>query len=148
MFDFMNITEALADENRVRILMALDQRELCVCQIIDLLQLSPSTVSKHLSILRNARLINSRKAGRWIFELFKAGELYEHVIAVCHSGEAQCPIFPGITKRWHDPFEDPAAVEGDHETRIQKKRLIRDSIKDWIVNPPPDTFSYRAHIKN
>ena len=67
MFDFMNITKALADENRVRILTALDSRELCVCQIIDLLQLSPSTVSKHLSILRNARLIKSRKAGRWIF---------------------------------------------------------------------------------
>ena len=58
MFGFMNITKALADENRVRILMALNGRnELCVCQLIDMLQLAPSTVSKHLFILRNARLI-------------------------------------------------------------------------------------------
>lgn len=66
MFDFMNITRALSDENRVRIIAALNGRELCVCQIIDLLQLSPSTVSKHLSILRNARLLNGRKEGRWM----------------------------------------------------------------------------------
>lgn len=67
MLDFMNITKALADENRVRILAALKGRELCVCQIIDLLQLAPSTVSKHLSILRQARLLAARKNGRWMY---------------------------------------------------------------------------------
>lgn len=68
MFEFMNITKALADENRVRILMALNGRdELCVCQLIDMLQLAPSTVSKHLFILRNARLILGRKEGRWMY---------------------------------------------------------------------------------
>ena len=68
MFEFMNITKALADENRIRILLALSGRkELCVCQLIDLLQLSPSTVSKHLFILRNARLILGRKQGRWMY---------------------------------------------------------------------------------
>lgn len=66
MFEFMNITRALSDENRVRIVAALEERELCVCQLIDMLGLSPSTVSKHLSILRNARLINGRKEGRWM----------------------------------------------------------------------------------
>jgi DNA-binding transcriptional ArsR family regulator len=68
MFDFMNIAKALSDENRVRILMALNGRdELCVCQLIDLLQLAPSTVSKHLFILRNARLVIGRKEGRWMY---------------------------------------------------------------------------------
>lgn len=68
MLAFMNITKALADENRVRILLALNGRDaLCVCQLIDLLQLAPSTVSKHLFILRNARLIAGRKSGRWIY---------------------------------------------------------------------------------
>jgi DNA-binding transcriptional ArsR family regulator len=68
MFELMNITKALADENRVRILMALNGREeLCVCQLIDMLKLAPSTVSKHLFILRNARLVNGRKEGRWIY---------------------------------------------------------------------------------
>ena len=67
MREFMNITKALADENRVRTLLALRQGELCVCQITELFGLAPSTVSKHLSILFQADLVESRKDGRWIY---------------------------------------------------------------------------------
>ena len=67
MREFMSITKALADENRVRILMALRDGELCVCQITELFGYAPSTVSKHLSILFQARLVESRKDGRWIY---------------------------------------------------------------------------------
>lgn len=63
----MAVTRALADENRVRIVGALSGGEVCVCQLIELLKLAPSTVSKHLAILRQARLIESRKDGRWIY---------------------------------------------------------------------------------
>ncbi|MCK8603683.1 ArsR/SmtB family transcription factor [Desulfoferrobacter suflitae] len=66
MRDIMAITKALADQNRVSILLALQSCELCVCQIIALLNLAPSTVSKHLSILRQARLVEDRKEGRWV----------------------------------------------------------------------------------
>ena len=64
MFDFMSVIKAIADTNRVRILCVLQGRELCVCQIIEMLGLAPSTVSKHLSILRQARLLEDRKEGR------------------------------------------------------------------------------------
>jgi ArsR family transcriptional regulator, arsenate/arsenite/antimonite-responsive transcriptional repressor len=67
MREFMNITKALADENRVRTLLALRRGELCVCQITELFGLAPSTVSKHLSILFHAGLVESRKEGRWIY---------------------------------------------------------------------------------
>ena len=60
------ITRALADENRVRALLVLNGRELCVCQLIEFLELAPSTVSKHMTILRHARLIDGRKKGRWM----------------------------------------------------------------------------------
>ena len=60
------VTKALADRSRMRAMMALRQRELCVCQLIELLDLAPSTVSKHMSILHQARLVESRKAGRWV----------------------------------------------------------------------------------
>jgi len=63
----MNITKALADERRVRTLLALRQGELCVCQITELFGLAPSTISKHLSILHQAGLVDSRKDGRWIY---------------------------------------------------------------------------------
>lgn len=67
MFEFLNITKALAEENRLRILMALKGQELCVCQLIDLLELAPSTVSKHMSVLRQAQLVKGRKDGRWMY---------------------------------------------------------------------------------
>jgi len=63
----MGITKALADLQRVRILMMLQPGELCVCQIVEVLALAPSTVSKHLSILSAAGLVDSRKEGRWMY---------------------------------------------------------------------------------
>jgi DNA-binding transcriptional ArsR family regulator len=65
--EFMAVTRALADENRVRMLLALRGGELCVCQITELFGLAVSTTSKHLSILYQAGLLDSRKEGRWIY---------------------------------------------------------------------------------
>ena len=62
-----DLFKALGDENRLRTLYALKRGELCVCQLIALLDLAPSTVSKHLSILRSAGLADSRKEGRWMY---------------------------------------------------------------------------------
>jgi len=67
MKEFLNITKALADENRLRMLMALQGGEICVCQITELMGLAMSTVSKHLSILYQAGLVNARKEGRWMY---------------------------------------------------------------------------------
>jgi DNA-binding transcriptional ArsR family regulator len=67
MFIFLNIAKALSDENRVRVLMMLSRGELCVCQLIEMLGLAPSTVSKHMSILRQARLVEARKEGKWMY---------------------------------------------------------------------------------
>jgi len=67
MREFMNLTKALADANRVRMLLALREQELCACQITELFGLAPSTMSKHLSILCQAGLVGSRKNGRWVY---------------------------------------------------------------------------------
>jgi arsenate reductase len=88
----------------------------------------------------------SDKKPQSVFELFKEGRLYDHVITVCHDSENQCPLFPGITKRWHWPFPDPAKVQGSHEEKIAKVREIRDQIKDWLQNPVEGTFSFKALI--
>lgn len=63
----LRLTKALADVQRIRVLMMLQPGELCVCQIVEVLELAPSTVSKHLSILNDARLVESRKEGRWMY---------------------------------------------------------------------------------
>ena len=63
----LQITKALADAHRLRILMLLQEGELCVCQIMEVFGLAMSTISKHLSILAAADLIVSRKEGRWAY---------------------------------------------------------------------------------
>jgi DNA-binding transcriptional ArsR family regulator len=65
--EFMALPKALGDENRVRMLLALQDGELCVCQITELFGLAASTTSKHLAILYQAGLLDSRKAGRWMY---------------------------------------------------------------------------------
>ena len=67
MRSFMNVARALSDENRVRVLLMLRGGELCVCQIMATLGLAPSTVSKHMSILKQAQLVSCRKQGRWVY---------------------------------------------------------------------------------
>jgi len=67
MQSILRVTKALADPQRIRILMMLGAGELCVCQIVEVLSLAPSTVSKHLSILSGAGLVDLRKRGRWAY---------------------------------------------------------------------------------
>jgi arsenate reductase (thioredoxin) len=86
----------------------------------------------------------SGKKPQSVFDLFKAGKIYDHVITVCHDSESQCPIFPGITKRWHLPFPDPAKVDGSREEQLAKVRDIRDAIKKWLFDPDEGTFSYKV----
>lgn len=65
MQQLMSIIRALDNESRLRILLSLRDGELCLCQVIELLQLAPSTVSKHVELLRQSGLIEMRKDGRW-----------------------------------------------------------------------------------
>ena len=58
--------KAAGDSTRTRILKLLEGGGLCVCQVQAVLGLAPSTVSKHLAILKTARLVDSRRDGKWI----------------------------------------------------------------------------------
>lgn len=77
--DVMAVTKALADEQRVRVMLALQRGEVCVCQIVEMLGLATSTVSKHMSILKQARLVDSRKEGRWMYYRLAGDEAPEVV---------------------------------------------------------------------
>lgn len=61
------ISKAMSDETRMRALMALAERELCLCQLVELLELAPSTISRHMTLLRQADLVERRKEGTWHF---------------------------------------------------------------------------------
>lgn len=66
MNETIDIAKALSDPNRVRALMLLTEGPLCVCQIIEMLGLAASTTSKHMSILKQAGLVEANKEGRWM----------------------------------------------------------------------------------
>ena len=64
---YTKVFKALGDTSRARILKMLEEHELCVCQIREVLGLKQSTVSKHLSILKSAGLVDDRREGTWAF---------------------------------------------------------------------------------
>lgn len=65
MRDFELALKAAGDRTRTRILKLLEDGGLCVCQVQAVLRLAPSTVSKHLAILRTAGLVEDRRDGKW-----------------------------------------------------------------------------------
>jgi len=76
--------KALSDETRLRILALLQGGELCVCDLMAVLELPQSTVSRHLATLRNAGLVEDRRQGVWMYYRLAApgGELTELVVAL------------------------------------------------------------------
>jgi len=83
----------------------------------------------------------SRNKTKSVFDVWKSGEAFQYVVAVCDAESAEkCPIFPGITKRLHWPFHDPSKVTGTREQKLQKVRDIRDQIagrvQDWLASLP------------
>jgi ArsR family transcriptional regulator len=71
---FIRVMKALSDPNRVRILKLLENKELCVCEIQNLVGLAQSTVSKHMKLLEDAGLVDFRKDGSWIIYQLTTGE--------------------------------------------------------------------------
>jgi arsenate reductase len=83
----------------------------------------------------------SQNKTKSVFDIWKSGQLFQYVIAVCDAESAEkCPIFPGPTTRLHWSFNDPSKVTGTYEQKLQKVRQIRDEIaskiQDWLASLP------------
>ena len=57
---------------------------------------------------------------------------FDFLITVCSNADEKCPYFPGMGKRLHWPFEDPAALAGSDEKKTAKFREIRDLIEEKV----------------
>ena len=111
------------------------------------LEPAPAVHPLVIQVMREEGIDLAEKKNRSVFELFKTGRIYSHVITVCHDTESQCPVFPGIIQRWHRPFPDPARVQGSAEEKLDQVRRIRDDIKQWLLEPGEGTFSFRALVE-
>jgi ArsR family transcriptional regulator len=59
--------KALGDKTRLRILALLKTEELCVCELVEILQMTQPSVSQHLRKLKTAGLVHERRQGQWVF---------------------------------------------------------------------------------
>lgn len=66
MNDIVLFGKAFADPTRVRILAALAENELCVCELVDALEMAQSTLSNHLQTLRQAGVLYTSRQHKWI----------------------------------------------------------------------------------
>ncbi|RUM43152.1 MAG: transcriptional regulator [Desulfocapsa sp.] len=71
---FIRVMKALSDPNRVRIIKILEKKDLCVCELRDLIGLAQSTVSKHLKVLEDAGMVDYSKEGSWFIYRLTEGE--------------------------------------------------------------------------
>lgn len=69
MDNYVEIFKALADKTRLRImrLLSIADRQVCVCEIMDALERPQYQVSKHLNILKNAKLVEGERKGTWVY---------------------------------------------------------------------------------
>ena len=66
------------------------------------------------------------------------GQQFDYVLTVCDNAKESCPIFPGKTVTIHHNFEDPAALQGSEEERLAVFRRVRDEMRQYLYDFPPD----------
>ena len=88
------IFHALSDETRLEIIQRLLDGERCVCDLTDALDAAQSRLSFHLKTLKDAGIVNDRKAGRWVYYTLDRdsfGELEDLVKSIKPSRRASTP---------------------------------------------------------
>jgi len=122
MLDFEAALKAAGDPTRTRILKLLEQGELCVCQVQAVLGLAPSTVSKHLAILKAAGLVEDRREGKWI-----------------HYGLASASRNPhggGILALLRGPLDREPRIVADRRRLRQVTRVPVTELCNLALDPP------------
>lgn len=123
MKEFIKVTKALRDPNRVKVVKMLQHGELCVCEIQAALGVAQPTVSKHLKILEAAGLLDSRKEGLWVYYRLNDGSSSPYVATLL-----------GNIKHWLE--QSPEIRETvDRLPAIQRADLCRTSVEGCSCKP-------------
>ena len=80
LYDLAELYKVFGDSTRIRILYALFESEMCVCDIAELLNLTQSAISHQLRVLKQARLVRARREGKTVF-YFLADDHVRTIIA-------------------------------------------------------------------
>lgn len=109
MRELVKVFKALSDETRIRLLKLLFERELCVCELMQALDMTQSRVSRNLGILKDAGLVKDRRDGLWIYYSLNRKSFNQYV----------APIL-GLLDGW---LNDDEVVKKDREALKKAVRL-------------------------
>ncbi len=114
MHELIGVFKALSDETRIRMLELLSQGELCVCEIMQALEISQTRASRNLGILRDAGLLQDRRDGQWVhYSLNKEGAI-----------------------EFSELLEFVSNSLNDDKTILKDKESLRQAIKPGPRRPP------------
>lgn len=112
MRDKVKAFKALSDETRLRILNILQERECCVCEVMQALDISQTRASRNLGILYNAGLIKLRKDGLWSLYSIDSGEIDRYISTLVQAA--------------NEALEQNAQAKQDRERLKEAKRIGPD----------------------
>ena len=111
MRELIHVLKAVADKNRVRILKMLEKKPMCCCEMAAVLGITQPSVSKHLSILKNAGLITDERNGQWIDYSLSQENINEYA-----------PVIQAHIREWVN--DDPAILSDCKKISTVKREEI------------------------
>jgi ArsR family transcriptional regulator len=82
MNDLLKIFKALSDETRLKMLKIFGKGEICVCDLVSVLNMSQPKISFHLNVLKGAGLISDRKQGKWVHYRINDADMFRRFIVL------------------------------------------------------------------
>jgi ArsR family transcriptional regulator len=80
MQELLNIFKALSDETRLKMLKIMGKGEICVCDLVSVLNVSQPKISFHLNVLKEAGLIKDRKQGKWVYYSINDSDMFKRFL--------------------------------------------------------------------
>ncbi|MEE3234395.1 MAG: metalloregulator ArsR/SmtB family transcription factor [Candidatus Latescibacterota bacterium] len=139
MFDLLRIYKALADETRLRLIRLLVRGPLNVNEILSILRMGQSRISRHLKILSEARLVTSRREGTWVYyqgNIDRDEKIVADVLCLLKNHEQELPHY----------LSDLQGIEQVIEQRGQNMRIFFDNIADPIELQHPIDGQYLRQL--
>lgn len=80
MQELLNVFKALSDETRLKMLKVFQKGEICVCDLVSVLNVSQPKISFHLNVLKEAGLIKDRKQGKWVHYSINDSDIFRRFL--------------------------------------------------------------------
>jgi ubiquinone/menaquinone biosynthesis C-methylase UbiE len=137
MSDAASVLKAFAENTRLRILRLLSMQEFAVTELVEMLGVRQSRVSRHLAVLRNAALVRDRREGNWVYYRLDADKLSPFARALWEAirdDQAASQFFPADLQRLQDALARRKARSKAYfdAVRTEWDRIRRNYIDDVL----------------